>query len=602
MLESNAGATGDALDWFAALQHPDSPQPAAALLAEAANSEVGAAGMLSTFGGQVMNARALGLPVGFIALSHFMAANDPTRRRHLARAFVEGIAYTMRANLEQLRALSGRGTDRILLGGGMSVSATFAQLLADVCGAPVETGSMPESSALGAAACAAVGAGAFDDLRSAGEELRSNARCFEPDVAKASRYDELYSGWEELCRANAPAQEVAQKLATRSLTESFGASAKATLAAPKPRILATATLDEAGLERLRALGDVEYASFRDMGRMLKGDALVDALKGYEIFITEIDVVDGDAVRRLPDLRVVASCRGNAVNVDIESCSLLGVPVLNAPGRNADAVADLALTFMLMLARKFPAASSYLRDTDHKAGEMRAMGKAFVTLQGRELWRKTVGLVGLGAVGRGVTQRARSFGARVIAFDPYVDPEQAALEGAEAVTLRELLEESDFISLHAPVTDETREIIGKTELAAMKPGTYLINTARAALIEEDALVEALRKGALGGAALDVFVAEPPGSDSPLLALDNVIGTPHIGGNTVEVAAHQGAIIAEDLERLLRDGAPRFALNPEIARALDLSQPRAEPNAKVLARLAELAKAPGPSASDLNRSKK
>ena len=602
VLESSAGPTGEALDWFGALQHPDSPRPAAALLAEAASSEPGAAGMLSSFGGQVMNARTPVLPVGFLTLSHFMGAEDPQRRRHLARAFVEGLAYAMRANLDQLRAISERDTPRILLGGGMSQSATFAQLLADVCDTPVETNAMSESSALGAATCAGVGAGAFGDLASGADTLRSATKCFEPNTANARRYDELFKGWDELRVANAPAQEVAQGLVGRALAESLGGAAETVAAGPRPRILVTAPMDEAGLDQLRALGEVEYASYRDMGRMLKGDPLVEALQGFEIFITEIDIVDGDAVRRLPELRVVASCRGNAVNVDVESCSIFGIPVLNAPGRNADAVADLALTFMLMLARKFPAASSYLRDTEHEAGEMRALGKAFATLQGRELWRKTVGLVGLGAVGRGVARRVRSFSARVIAFDPFVDAERAALDGVEAVTLPELLEQSDFISLHAPVTDETRGIIGKAELARVKPGAFLINTARAVLIDEDAMAAALRDGPLGGAALDVFIDEPPGSDSPLLALDNVIATPHMGGNTAEVAAHQGAIIAEDLGRLLRDGAPRFALNPEVARELDLSHPRAEPSADALARLAELAEGPGPSSSDLNRTKK
>lgn len=599
VLESSAGPTGEALEWFAGLQYPDSPHPVAALLAEAASSEPGAAGMLSAVGGQVMNARALGLPVGFVTLSHFLAGNDPARRRHLARAFVEGLTYTMRANLAQLCALSGRDIPRILLGGGMSASATFAQLLADVSGVPVQT-SRPESSALGAAVCAAVGAGAFDTLASGADSLRGDIRCFEPNAVAASRYDELYAGWDELRRASEPALSVAQNLAVRSLAGSF-AGGEAAATHPKPRILATATLDEAGLCELRALGEVEYACFRDMGRMLKGDALVEALQGFEIFITEIDIVDGDSVARLPDLRVVASCRGNAVNVDVESCSLLGVPVLNAPGRNADAVADLTLTFMLMLARKLPESSSYLRETEHEAGDMGAMGKAFVTLAGRELWRKTLGLVGLGAVGRGVARRARSFGARVIAFDPYVGAEEAARDGVEVVSFHELLEASDFVSLHAPLSDATRGIIGKAELARMKPGAFLINTARALLIDEEALAQALGEGTLGGAALDVFVAEPPGSDSPLLALDNVIATPHIGGNTAEVAAHQGAIIADDLGLLLREGAPRYALNPEVARELDFSRPRPEPDAAARKRLAELAKGPGPSASDLNRKK-
>lgn len=210
------------------------------------------------------------------------------------------------------------------------------------------------------------------------------------------------------------------------------------------------------------------------------------------------------MQQLPELRIVASCRGNAVNVDVESCWLLGVPVLNAPGRNADAVADLTLTFMLMLARKFPAASSFLRETAHEPGELRAGGLAHATLQGRELWRKTLGLVGLGAVGRGVARRVGPFGTRLIAFDPYIEAEWAALDRVETVSLDELLAQSDFISLHAPVTDETRGLIGRDEFERVKQGAFLVNTARSALVE---MLESLREGRLGGVATEA--REGPG---------------------------------------------------------------------------------------------
>jgi autoinducer 2 (AI-2) kinase len=225
--------------------------------------------------------------------------------------------------------------------------------------------------------------------------------------------------------------------------------------------------------------------------------------------------------------------------------------------------------------------------------MRATALAYSKLRGRELWHKTLGLVGLGAVGLGVARRVRPFGTRVIAFDPYVDIERAALAGVEIVSLDELLAQSDFVSLHAPVTEETRGLIGKSQLERIKQGAFLINTARSALVDEAAMLESLRAGRLAGAATDVLSVEPPGSDSELLATDNLIVTPHIGGNTEEIAGHQGQIIVEDLARLLRDGRPRFALNPEVARELDLEVPRAQPDAETLEKLAELAKGPGPS---------
>jgi phosphoglycerate dehydrogenase-like enzyme len=360
-----------------------------------------------------------------------------------------------------------------------------------------------------------------------------------------------------------------------------------------------ADLDPEALALLESLGEVSYASYRQVGRLLVGEKLVEALRGYQVFVTEIDLVDAKSLLELPELRVVAACRGDAVNVDAEACAKLGIPVLHAPGRNADAVADLTVAFLLALARKLPEAIGFLRDPGLVAGDLGAMARAYASLRGRELWRKTVGLVGLGAVGRKVAERLLPFGVELLAFDPGLPTERVIAAGAEPVSLGELLERSDFVSLHAAVTDASRGLLGAAELARMKKGACLVNTARAALVDEEALAKALVSGHLAGAGLDVFGVEPPGADHPLLAAPGVIATPHVGGNTAEIGAHQGRIVGEDLARLLRGEGPRHVVRREALAGFSWDAPRGAPDAETRAWL--LAR-PAPSLTDLQRDKK
>ena len=264
------------------------------------------------------------------------------------------------------------------------------------------------------------------------------------------------------------------------------------------------------------------------------------------------------------LQVIACCRGDPVNVDVAAASEKGIPVLHAPGRNAQAVADLTLALMLMSLRNIPKAMHILRQEVGPQGMVK-MAVAFFDTKGNELWGKKVGIVGLGAVGREVAKRLCGFDAELMVYDPYVPDEVVERLGARRVDLAELLREADVVTLHAPLTAETKGMLGRSEFRLMKPTARLINTARGELADEEALYEVLREGKIGSAALDVFAQEPPPADHPLLQLPNVIATPHIGGNTHEITIHQSRIVVSDLERLYQGERPVHVVNPETLEA-------------------------------------
>jgi autoinducer 2 (AI-2) kinase len=593
VLESNAGGMGNALEWFARALYPGLPDPIGALMAEARNAPAGAGGIFSTVGASVFNAAEMGLPIDSLTLSTTTAHPGNGERALLARAIAEGLAYAVLANIEQIGRVAGGAVDRICLGGGISRSQTLTELVSQVTGAEVRVADIQETTALGAAICAGVGAGLYPDLASGAGALVRYSRQHAPGEDQHRSYRALYQDWAALRQERASVDELAASIFTQSMRGGERSADVVPEEAFRPRIFVSADMCEMALDTLRELGEVTYASYRE-GAMLVGEELVETLQDYQVFVTEVDMLDAEALQGLPDLRMVAACRGAPVNVDVEACTAAGVPVVNTPGRNADAVADLTVSFMLMLARKLGEAAAFLRQPGGEAGDMGRMGQAYFSYQGHELWNKQIGIVGAGAIGRRVIKRLLPFEARLLVYDPYIDAEEAALLGARVVGLDELLLESDFISLHAPVTDETRQMIDAAAFERMKPGAFLANTARAALVDEVALIAALETGELGGAALDVFSVEPPGSDDPLLAFPNVIATPHLGGNTFEVGVHQGMIVASELRRLLSGAAPENILNPEALEGFTWTGARRVSQAE----LEKLAAGPGPSVSDLD----
>lgn len=598
VLESSGGTMGETLAFMARLLFPDAPEPELRLFAEAAQSDYGAGGMVSTFGADVTDFRNPMMPAGQITLSHLTCAGDENPRRHLCRAIVEGHACAVRANAEVLGGITGANPREIHLSGGYSRSGVFAQVLADIFGGTVTRAAQPMTAALGAAICGAVAAGKYTGFAAAAQALVRNHAPVAGDPAKRSAAQKVYADWSAIREAGKGAMSAQVNGHVRSFLQ--GAShAAGTAIAPTPvaaSALVTASFDPASLAALRALMAVEYASIRETRKVLKGPDLVAALQGRQVFITEADLVEAAVLDQLPDLRVVVACRGNAVNVDVEACSAFGIPVLFTPGRNSVAVADLTVGFMLALARRLIPAAGFLRDEAATAGNAAVLAKAYAGLQGRELWHKTIGLVGLGAVGKMAAQRLQGFGARLLAADPFTTPEAAALAGVELVGLDTLLALSDFVSLHAAVTPATANMFGAAQFARMKRGACFINTARAQLVDEFALFDALNDGTLAGAALDTFLEEPPGFDHPLVAHPHVISTPHIGGNTAEVAEHQGADVCQALARLLAGDTRIACLNPEVLGSFSWSKPRLRPSGKALDAL--LAKPP-PGVSDLQR---
>jgi D-3-phosphoglycerate dehydrogenase len=327
------------------------------------------------------------------------------------------------------------------------------------------------------------------------------------------------------------------------------------------RAFITASFHPAAKVRLERLMEVTHEDWRVRQSIyFDGSKFVQRIRelGADVLIVEADLVHAEVLEGAA-LRMIGCCRGDPVNIDLELATRKGIPVFHTPGRNADAVADLTLAFMLMLARHLPQVAETFRGGGPAFERADDFLKMYNRFTGVELGGRTVGLVALGAVGREVAARLRAFRARVLAYDPYV---RQPPEGVELTGLDELLRTSDFVSLHAPVTAETQNLVSRERLALMKPSAFFINTARAALTDEDALYEMLVDGRLAGAGLDVLQNEPLQGDDRFLALPNVIVTPHLGGATHDVVRHQSEIVVDAIEAHLRGERPRWIANPEV----------------------------------------
>jgi len=273
--------------------------------------------------------------------------------------------------------------------------------------------------------------------------------------------------------------------------------------------------------------------------------IIDALDGADALLVQGAAVTEAVLTASPNLKLVGCARGGPVNVDLAAAAALGIPVVTSPGKNADAVAELAIGFMVMLARRLPEILRYVEG----GGEFGHDNYEGAHWFGHDLAGHTLGLVGFGQIGRRVAVRAQALGMIVLVFDPFVD--RSAIEAADcrAVDLPTLLASADVLSLHARATADNRGLIGRAEVAAMKPGAYLVNTARDTLIDEAALADGLRSKHLAGAALDVVSPSPLSGRHPLLEFPNVIIATHVGGATFETLHHGAEMLAAELERLV-----------------------------------------------------
>src|SRR5262245_54225595 len=328
------------------------------------------------------------------------------------------------------------------------------------------------------------------------------------------------------------------------------------------RALITASFDPAAKARLARHMDVVHEDWKERHSIyFDGREFAKRITavGADVLIVEADLVHAEVLDTCP-LQMIGVCRGEPVNIDLELATRNGIPVFHTPGRNADAVADLTIAFMLLLVRHLPAVWAMYRGGEaariEQASDYLAMYTRFT---GVELGGLTVGLVGLGAVGREVAARLAGFRTRVLAYDPYVTEPPP---GVTLCDLDTLLRAAAVVSLHAPVTPETQGLLSAERLALLKPTAFVVNTARAALTDENALYEMLRTGRLAGAALDVLAQEPLQPGDRFLGLPNVIVTPHLGGATVDVTRHQSDIVVEAIERHLQGERPRWVANPAV----------------------------------------
>lgn len=337
------------------------------------------------------------------------------------------------------------------------------------------------------------------------------------------------------------------------------------------KIFFTAEYDEAQLKPLYEIGEVVKDGWAIGLAKMNEEELMAKSADADIIITSYDDITRNVIENAPNLKLIACTRATPVNVDMAAASERGIPVIYTPGRNSDTTAEMTIGLMLSIARKIPMAYKALKEGSFTAEPNRVKvtkeglkedmvwdmkpGSPYVVFKGTQLKGKTLGIVGYGSIGKRVGKIARAIGMELLIYDPFlcpIDIEEIGIKKVEK--LDELMENADFITCHMKITPDTKGIISREMIAKMKPTAYFINSSRGAILDEEALIDALREKRIAGAAFDVYAKEPIASNHPYIAeLDNVVITPHIAGATEDVLTNHTKQIVADVQRFL-EGRP------------------------------------------------
>ncbi len=322
----------------------------------------------------------------------------------------------------------------------------------------------------------------------------------------------------------------------------------------RPKVFITREIPERGLSKIKEFFDVDL--WTDEAPPPKS-VIIERVKDVDALVPLLtDPIDAEVFDAAPKLRIVSQYAVGYDNIDVKEATKRGIYVTNTPGVLTETVADFTFALMLAVARRIVEADKYVREGKWKVGWHPLM------MIGSDVYERTLGIIGMGRIGSAVARRAKGFGMRILYYDAIRREDLEKELGVEYVDMDKLLEESDFVSLHVPLTPETYHLMGEEQFRKMKPTAFLINTSRGKVVDQKALYKALKEGWIAGAGLDVFEQEPIPPDDPLLQLNNVVLAPHAASASYETRSRMAEIVAENLIAFLNGKVPPTLVNKEV----------------------------------------